>query len=66
MCKKIFSFILISFIPLITLAQGESCDGTDPLDPCATPLDTWVIALVVIVGVLATIHLYRKQKSFQA
>jgi hypothetical protein len=64
MCKKIFSFILISFIPLITLAQGSSCDGTDPLDPC--PLDTWVIVLVAIAGIFATIHLHRKQRSLQA
>jgi hypothetical protein len=64
MCKKIFPFILIFFIPIITFAQGEACEGTDPLDPC--PLDTWVIALVVIAGILATIHLHRKQKSLQA
>jgi hypothetical protein len=68
---KIIGFIILSgyllLLPIISFAQtgdGPPCDDSDPIDAGPDcPLDTWVIVLVVIALIFATIHLYRKQKS---
>ncbi|WP_183560210.1 hypothetical protein [Mucilaginibacter sp. SP1R1] len=41
------------------------CDGEDG-GPDGCPLDTWVIALVIIAFIFTILHLRRKQKSLQA
>jgi hypothetical protein len=41
------------------------CDGNNG-GPDGCPLDTWVIALVIIAVIFTAIHLQRKQKSLQA
>jgi hypothetical protein len=76
MRRKVYSLFLTLFLSIFIagnlMAQStgpQPCVG-DPddvgFDPNSCPLDTWVIVLVVVVGILATIHLHRKQKSLQA
>jgi hypothetical protein len=56
--------LLINFTNLF--AQGDTpCGGGDP-DAAPCPLDTWVAGLAIAALVLATIHLYRKQKTQKA
>lgn len=59
--------LVVAFLlsPVVTMAQDLPCNNGDPYDNCVTPLDTWVIVLVV----LALFFGYRqiqKQKSFAA
>lgn len=51
--------------PIIGKAQDLPCNDADPFENNC-PLDTWVIALVVIAGIFAALHLHRKQKSLRA
>jgi hypothetical protein len=68
---KIVGFIILwaclILLPIISFAQdgdGPPCEDSDPIDAGPDcPLDTWVIILVVVALIFATIHLYRKQKS---
>ena len=41
------------------------CDGVNG-GPDGCPLDTWVIALVIIALIFTVLHLRKKQKSLQA
>lgn len=66
MKKKIsltFVFFLISVLQLLAQDDdpGDPGDCTDP-DACPVPLDNWVIVLVIVSLVFATIYLHRKQK----
>ena len=70
--KKVFYYI-ITIVPffllntITVLAQpGSGGGGSLPCDPDEIcPLDTWVIALVIIAVIFTVIHLHRKQKSLQ-
>ena len=64
----VFGLLLLS---VTTFAQdcseGPGLPGIDP-DAVSNgcPLDTWVVALVVIAGLFFTYNLYKKQKMQQA
>ncbi len=64
----LFSLLLLS---VTTFAQdcgdGPGLPGIDP-DAVSNgcPLDTWVVALVVLAGVFFTYNLYKKQNAQQA
>ncbi len=62
---KIFFGVLLLLMlnVVIASAQGIPCGGDDPDATC--PLDAWVIVLAAFALILATIHLYRNQKSTQ-
>ncbi|QEC75353.1 hypothetical protein [Mucilaginibacter ginsenosidivorax] len=67
--KYVYS-LLATFLfitaPVIGHAQGElPCNDADPFNS-ACPLDTWIMALVIIAGVYAAVYLHRKQKAFQS
>ena len=66
---RLLLILLLLVIPVITEAQGNGgdipCDGQDPFNSDC-PLDTWVIALVIIAVIFTALHLQRKQKSLQA
>ncbi|MBS1521062.1 MAG: hypothetical protein JST50_08705 [Bacteroidetes bacterium] len=60
--KTAFSVILLFLISTVNVfAQPLPCYGDDPDGNC--PLDTWVIALVVVASFFAAIRLYRRKKS---
>jgi hypothetical protein len=62
-----FLFVSLLFIMPLTLRAQElddlPCgDENNPFDtPC--PLDTWVLALVIIAAICTSFHLYGKAKS---
>lgn len=72
--KKLKSLsLLFSLLVLTTTAFAQDCSegpGLPGIDPDAVsngcPLDTWVVALVVIAGAFFTYNLYKKQKMQQA
>jgi len=56
------TFLFIA-APVIGRAQGElPCNDADPFNS-ACPLDTWVVALVIVAGLSAAVYLHRKQKA---
>ena len=72
--KKLKSLsLLVSLLLLSITTFAQDCGegpGLPGIDPDAVnngcPLDTWVVALVVIAGAFFTYNLYKKQKMQQA
>jgi len=67
--KAVLTTLLLVVLGSINcFAQLENpCGGNgDPDDPTTCPLDTWVVALVIVTLIFATSKLYYKQKSEQA
>jgi hypothetical protein len=68
---KIKLFLTTIFLILVNLscfAQVQNpCGGNaDPDDPSSCPLDTWVLVLVAVFLVFATVKLYRRQTLQEA
>ncbi len=64
----VFSLIILSTVTFAQdCSEGPGLPGIDP-DAVSNgcPLDTWVVALVVIAGAFFTYSLYKKQKMQQA
>jgi hypothetical protein len=59
-----FSVFVLLLFSIALHAQVLPCDGTDPDATC--PLDTWVIALVVISSAFAAFTLLKKKKAICA
>jgi cbb3-type cytochrome oxidase subunit 3 len=53
--------IIFSAITMISYAQPGGGDICPPEDQC--PLDTWVVAFVIIALIFTTLYLYRRQKN---
>jgi len=64
--STIILFILSTTVALSDPIDGDPGTPCDPDDPSGCPLDTWVIALVIIAVIFTALHLQRKQKSLQA
>ena len=62
--KIIFSVFILLLIGTMTVSAQVTlpCEGTD-IDSVACPLDSWVIALVIIASFLAAITLHRRKNS---
>jgi hypothetical protein len=57
----LIAILILLVSTLHTFAQPLPCYGDDPDAAC--PLDTWVIALVVVASFFAVTRLYRRKKS---
>lgn len=55
--------LFFTALPAVVKAQDLPCLDGDPYGTC--PLDSWVIAVVVIAGIFTAIHLHKKQRSAQ-
>jgi hypothetical protein len=69
--KKFIFSVLIFFLvlPQVLFADpgdlpGDGTGCNDPYDPACTPIDTWVVGLVIVFAIFTAIHLSRKKEPF--